>query len=74
MMHKLDATGLSCPLPVLRAKKVLRTLDPGDSLEIRATDPSALKDFEAFCETTRTTLESVTEEGAVFVIMIRRPA
>jgi tRNA 2-thiouridine synthesizing protein A len=74
MMHRLDATGLSCPLPVLRAKKALRTLEPGDSLEVRATDPSAPKDFEAFCETTRTILDSVTEEGAVLVIIIRRPA
>jgi tRNA 2-thiouridine synthesizing protein A len=73
MMHKLDATGLSCPLPVLRAKKALRELKPGDSLEVRATDPAAPKDFEAFCETTRTVLDSVTQEGAVFVIVIRKP-
>lgn len=74
MMHRLDATGLSCPLPVLRAKKSLRDLDAGDSLEVRATDPSAPKDFAAFCETTGTILDSVTEEGAVFVITIRKPA
>ncbi len=74
MRHRLDATGLSCPLPVLRAKKALCALDPGDSLEVRATDPSAPKDFEAFCETTGTILDSVAEDGAEFVITIRRPA
>ena len=48
----LDARGLICPLPVLRARKILMALPPGAVLEVHATDPAASADFEAFCETT----------------------
>ncbi len=48
----LDATGLKCPLPVLKARKVLRSLPSGGTLEVLATDPGALPDFKAFCEAT----------------------
>ena len=68
----LDAKGLSCPLPVLRANKVARGLVAGDLLEVLATDPSAPADFEAFCETTGNQLVDCTEEGGVFTIVIRK--
>lgn len=45
----LDATGLSCPLPVLKARKTLQQMAPGQTLEILATDPGALEDFPEFC-------------------------
>ena len=48
-MTELDATGLRCPLPVLRAKKRLKDVAPGGTLRILATDPDAVADFEAFC-------------------------
>ena len=48
----LDARGLICPLPVLRARKILMGLPAGAVLEVHATDPAAPGDFEAFCETT----------------------
>ena len=48
----LDARGLKCPLPVLRARKAMRPLNPGDVLVVLATDPAAGPDFEAFCATT----------------------
>lgn len=70
--HELDARGLLCPLPVLRARKVLKTLDPGDVLAVAATDPSAPVDFAAFCETTGNRLLSSTEEGGVFRIEVER--
>lgn len=69
--HDLDVTGLSCPLPVLRAKKALKPLAPGDTLRVRATDPSAWRDFEAFCETTGTELVSrakVADGELLFVL------
>ncbi len=70
--EKLDAKGLVCPLPVLRANKMLRKLSSGDILEIHATDKSAPKDFVSFCETTgNELLESGTENG-VFIITIRK--
>jgi len=48
----LDATGLLCPLPVLKARRALRPLAAGAVLEVLATDPGATKDFEHFCQTT----------------------
>lgn len=48
----LDAKGLNCPLPILKAKKALKTLSAGQTLEILATDPGSVADFGAFCRTT----------------------
>ena len=68
----LDATGLKCPLPVLRARKAMKSLAPGDVLDVRATDPDAPKDFEAFCETAgHRLLESGGADG-VFVLRIEK--
>ena len=47
---ELDATGLNCPLPILRAKKALNNLETGKILHIIATDPGSVKDFEAFAK------------------------
>ncbi len=49
---QLDAKGLSCPLPVLKARRAMKELAPGDVLEIEATDPGTVADFAHFCETT----------------------
>lgn len=51
-VYNLDTKGLNCPLPVLRARKTLKELRPGDLLDIEATDPGAVRDFPAFCEAT----------------------
>jgi tRNA 2-thiouridine synthesizing protein A len=59
---------------VLKAKKALREVAPGGLLEVLATDPSSVADFQAFCETTRTTLEEWREEKGVYVFRIRKPA
>ncbi len=48
----LDAKGLNCPLPILRAKKTLNDVPAGGILEVLATDPGSVADFEAFCRTT----------------------
>ena len=48
----LDATGLLCPLPVLKARRALKAVPAGGILEVLATDPGATKDFEHFCQTT----------------------
>lgn len=50
-MPTLDARGLKCPLPVLKARKALKEVPPGEVLEVLADDPSAPQDFRAFCET-----------------------
>lgn len=46
---ELDATGLKCPLPVLKARKVMKSLKPDDVLAIRTTDPGSPADLQAFC-------------------------
>lgn len=71
-MQSLDLRGLRCPLPVLRTKKVLKSLAPGDEVEVLATDPQALKDFIAFCDTTGHVLVSSTEADGVFRFLVRR--
>ncbi len=69
---QLDAKGLNCPLPILKAKKMLNTMEQNETLEILATDPGAIKDFEAFCRTTgNTLLESQSGDG-VYTFLIQR--
>lgn len=68
----LDATGLRCPLPVLRARKAMKTVAAGEMLEVKATDPSAVADFQSFCETTGDELIDWQEDGGVFVFRIRK--
>ena len=48
--YLLDATGMLCPLPVLKARKALKSIEAGDRLVILATDPGAVADFQSFCE------------------------
>lgn len=69
---ELDARGLNCPLPILRAKKSINELSAGQVLKIVATDPGAVKDFEAFCKQTGHELVSSKEQGSEFVFMIRK--
>jgi tRNA 2-thiouridine synthesizing protein A len=70
----LDAKGLNCPLPILRAKKALGALPAGGTLEVLATDPGAVKDFEAFSRTTGHELLEATTEGNVYRFVLRRKA
>ncbi len=69
---ELDARGLSCPLPILRAKKAINGLEAEQTLKIMATDPGSVKDFEAFCKQTGNELLSSTEEGDEFVFFIKK--
>ncbi|HTO65784.1 MAG TPA: sulfurtransferase TusA family protein [Bradyrhizobium sp.] len=68
----LDAKGLNCPLPILRAKKALKDVPIGGTLQVLATDPGAVKDFEAFCRTTGNDLVESKSEGKQFEFLIRR--
>ena len=70
--EELDASGLNCPLPILRAKKALGTLDSGKVLHIIATDPGAVKDFEAFAKQTGNELMESKEEGGKFHFLIKK--
>ena len=68
----LDVKGLNCPLPVLRANRVLRGMQPGERLRVLATDRAAVADFRAFCRETGHDLLSFAEEAGVFSFTIRR--
>ncbi len=70
----LDTKGLKCPLPVLKARKAMREVAPGDVLRVLATDPGAVKDFEHFCKTTGHQLLASREEAGVLVFDIRKSA
>jgi tRNA 2-thiouridine synthesizing protein A len=72
--NTLDAKGLLCPLPVLKARKALKTMPAGGTLEVLATDPGAVKDFAAFCRTTGNQLVESTAEAGVFRFVIRKSA
>ena len=69
---ELDASGLNCPMPILRAKKALKELQSGDVLRIIATDPGSVKDFEAFAKQTGNELLESSEEGGSFYYRLRK--
>jgi tRNA 2-thiouridine synthesizing protein A len=70
----LDATGLLCPLPVLKARRALKAVPAGGILEVLATDPGATKDFEHFCQTTGCEMVSSGEEaGGILRFRLRKP-
>ncbi|AKH20204.1 sulfurtransferase TusA family protein [Sedimenticola thiotaurini] len=69
---ELDASGLNCPLPILRAKKSLTAMDAGKVLHIIATDPGSVKDFEAFSKQTGNELLESREEGGKFHFLIKK--
>jgi tRNA 2-thiouridine synthesizing protein A len=70
----LDARGLACPLPVLKAKKALADVPPGGTLEVLATDPASIEDFKAFCKSTGNTLLEQSETGGVYRSLIKHTA
>ena len=72
MPETLDATGLKCPLPVLRARKAIKAVAPGGELVVLATDPAAVGDFQAFCDETVHGFVDWSRDGEVFRITIRK--
>ena len=72
--QELDARGLNCPLPILRAKKSIESMDNGQLLRIVATDPGSVKDFQAFCEQTHHELVESNEANGEYLFLIRKTA
>jgi tRNA 2-thiouridine synthesizing protein A len=70
----LDAKGLRCPLPVLKARKAMKDLPVGGTLRVLATDPGAINDFEAFCKTTGYRLLAATQGDDVLIFDIQKTA
>ena len=71
---ELDARGLNCPLPILRAKKSLTDMKSGQVLKIVATDPGSVKDFQAFAKQTGNDLlsQSQAEANKEFTFFLKR--
>ena len=71
--REVDARGLNCPLPILRTKKMLNSMQSGEIVHILATDPASVRDFEAFARQTGNELvEHCERDGAFFFYMKRR--
>ena len=70
--NELDATGLNCPLPILRAKKALAGMSVGQTLKVLATDPGSVKDFEAFARQTGNELLQSDEEESKYRFFLKK--
>lgn len=70
--QEFDASGLNCPLPILRAKKALTAMASGQVLHVIATDPGSVKDFDSFCKQTGNELMESTEEGGKYHFLIKK--
>ncbi len=70
--QQLDARGLKCPLPVLKARKAMKALSSGDTLEVLASDPSAPQDFRSFCDTTGHLLRESDERDGVYRFLLEK--
>ncbi len=68
----LDLKGLSCPLPIVKTAKAVRELAGGEVVEVLATDPGSVKDFEAWAKTTGNELVESTRDGAVYRFVVRK--
>lgn len=71
--HKeLDARGLNCPLPILKAKKALAEMVSGEILRVIATDPGSVRDFQAFAKQTGNELVGHSENNKEFTFFMKR--
>ncbi len=68
----IDASGLACPLPLLKAKQGLNQLAPGQVLEVRATDPGSVRDFHSFSDMTAHTIIRFDEKDGVYIYVIEK--
>jgi len=71
---EVDARGLNCPLPILRAKKMLAEMQSGQVVRVLATDPGSVKDFQAFCKQTGHELLSMEQSDSETVFHIKKRA
>ena len=71
-IKELDARGLNCPLPILKAKKALADMVTGETLRILSTDPGSTRDFQAFARQTGNELVEQTTSGSDFIHILRR--
>lgn len=70
--ERLDACGLACPLPLLKAKQALNAMNAGQVLEVRATDAGSVRDFKAYADLSAHELISTEEVDQVYIHILRR--
>ena len=68
----LDCKGLNCPMPIVRTAREVKTMASGETLEVVATDPGSVADFQAFCRTTGNELVESTQSGDTYRFLIKR--
>ncbi|MFZ5853392.1 MAG: sulfurtransferase TusA family protein [Chloroflexota bacterium] len=69
--QRVDARGLSCPMPIVKTAQAMKTVGPGALLEVLATDPGSVKDFTAWAKTTGHELVESSVEGGVYRFVLR---
>ena len=70
--HRIDARGLSCPMPIVKTAQAIKTVASGELIEVLATDPGSVKDFGAWSRTTGHELVEQSADGGVFRFVLRR--
>jgi tRNA 2-thiouridine synthesizing protein A len=70
--QRIDARGLSCPMPIVKTAQAMKTMTAGQVLEVLATDPGSLKDFAAWSKSTGNDLLETTSDGAVYRFVIAK--
>jgi tRNA 2-thiouridine synthesizing protein A len=68
---KVDARGLNCPMPIVKTAQAMKALASGQALEVLATDPGSVKDFEAWARSTGNPLLEQTVDGGVYRFVLR---
>ena len=68
----IDTSGMNCPIPIIKAKKAIKSMDAGATLEVISTDPGSVRDFEAFSRATGNELLESLEENGVFRFILQK--
>ncbi len=70
--EELDASGLTCPLPLLKAKQTLNGMASGKVLKVTCTDSGSVRDFQVFCQQSGTQLLELKEEGGKYLYWLQK--
>ena len=70
--HQVDARGLNCPMPIVKTAQAIKAMPSGSLLEVLATDPGSVKDFEAWSRTTGNQIVERSVDGGVYRFVLVR--
>ena len=68
----LDARGLACPMPIVKTAQLMKSMQPGETVEVVSTDPGSMKDFAAWSRTTGNPLLDSSSDGTVYRFVLRK--